>query len=390
MTHQRERIVTSEIVRALSYSPCVGLVGMRQVGKSTLLKRFVATYYSFDDTPFLRRFERETTSVLESAPPVALDEIQKHPPAFDALKFNIDEKKRMGRFMVSGSVRFASRRQIRESLTGRIVVLEIFPLGLAECHEKKAGFFLSEALEGRIETVLSKLEKKSWATPTQISHYLTTGGLPGICFRRDEKVRAELFEQHLDALLSRDIHLVRQTRLSFAQLQALLTAVASQAGLPINISHLARLCGCSVPTVKSSLQAMEGLFLIRSYGKTWVIEDAGLSHHLAPLSHRLTNLWKATYHELRLQYYRSLRNQAAMRPHTTRGGIDVPFFFEFKKGQRLAVMLDAGDWPSEKSLKSVTWLQKRYSNLRAFILTGGTEVRQVSDSCAAIPQSWIY
>lgn len=366
---------------------------MRQVGKSTLLKRFATTYRTFDDDAFLRDFDNEKSILLEHSPgPIALDEIQKYPPAFDALKLSIDRKKRMGRFLVSGSVRFSSRKQIRESLTGRIVLLELFPLSLAECHNRGINPLLKMIHSVTLAKLLETLNRKNWITKTQRDHYLRTGGLPGICFRRDEAVRTELYAQHLDTLLRRDIHLVRQVRLSFTQLRGLLTAVAGLEGLPVNLSHLARLTGCSMPTVKTVLEALEGLFLVRSYGKTWFIEDLGLSHYLRGnfVSEDRISLVRSAYHELRLQYYLHARNDAIMKPYVTRGGIDVPFFFEFKDGTRLAILIDAGESPSEKSLKSVAWLKKRFPRFKALILTATGNGIEISKDCISMPLNWIY
>jgi hypothetical protein len=368
-------------------------MGMRQVGKSTLLRRFAGSYHTFDDETFLRHFDAERSSILEEGgAPVVLDEIQKHPPAFDALKLSIDRKKRMGRFLVSGSVRFASRRQIRESLTGRIVTIEILPLGLSECHERRQNSLLGEIRTSDLGRLLETLRRRRGATPAERAHYLKTGGLPGLCFRRDSKVRQELFEQHLDTLLRRDIHLVRQMRLSFAQLRGIVSAVAARQGLPVNLSELARVAGCSVPTVKTALEALEGLFLVRPFGKSWFLEDVGLATHLAPPAESGSRIGMAreAYYELRLQHAIHLRHEAVMKPYTTRGGIDVPFLFEFKDGSRLAVLIDAGERPSEKSLKSVTWLGKRFSRLKALILTNGDNGRELTKGCASLPFGWIF
>ena len=393
MTHQRTRFAEQILAKSLTYSPCVGLIGMRQVGKSTLLKSFAKSYHTFDDDAFLRQFENEKSTILENGMgPIALDEIQKHPPAFDALKLSIDRKKRMGRFLISGSVRFSARKQIRESLTGRIVTLEIFPLGLAECHERTLNPLLKEIHSVNLPHLFELLKKRKLVTTSERIRYLETGGLPGICFRRDSQVRSELFEQHLDTLLRRDIHLVKQTRLSFEQLRAILTVVAGRQGLAINMSDMARLTGCSMPTIKTALETMSGLFLVRPYGKSWFIEDAGLARHLArsPTNTPRLDMLHAAYYELRLQHALYLRHQAIMKPYLTRGGIDVPFFFEFKDGLRVAILLDAGENPSEKSLKSVTWMKKRFSHLKALILTENGPARILDENIAMLPLNAIF
>lgn len=68
----------------------------------------------------------------------------------------------------------------------------------------------------------------------------------------------------------------------------------------------------------------------------------------------------------------------------------MPFFFEFKDGKKLAVLVDVGESPSEKSLNSVTWMRKRFSGLKALILTGGGDGVEISKDCVAVPLNWIY
>lgn len=391
MAHLRDRHAEAPFQKALSYSPCIGLVGMRQVGKSTLLKKFARTYHTFDDDRFLIGFEKNGHALLESAEyPLALDEIQKYPPAFDMLKLSIDQLKRPGRFLMSGSVRFGMRRQIRESLTGRTVLIELFPFTLAECHRKKMSAFLQNLSFFKGGTLVQKLSKRSWATETQLLYYLQTGGLPGICFRRDLLVQADLMAAHLETLLARDIQLVKKTTLSVPRLMILMTELAKIQGWPVNMAHLSRLVGVSVPTVKTLLEALQALFLIRPYGSTFYLDDAGLSSYLSPVSDRFTrqDMIRLVYLDLRVQIAHSLKHEIRMNPYQTRGGVDIPFLLEFKSGKKIAVMIEEEDRPSNKALKSLTWAKKRFSSLEPMILLRTLKPFETSTGIPCLPWSW--
>lgn len=364
---------------------------MRQVGKSTLLRKFSASHHSFDDEEFLRKFERSAKTYLDQKNiPIALDEVQKFPPAFDALKFSIDSFNRPGRFLISGSVRFSSRRQIRESLTGRIALAELMPLTLAECHERKASVFLDLVLTKSDEGLTRHLKKHAWASETQIMHYLKTGGLPGICFKREETVRWQLLQNHLDTLLGRDIHLIVNTKLTTDKLRRVVSALAREQGLPVSYTKLARLASVSVPTIQNLLFALQGLFLIRSYGKTFYLEDAGLSHalHATGDTFQHLDMVRYLYYELRTQNGLSSKRRQ-IEPFTTRGGMDVPFVVSSGRGHRVAISVDEAEYPSDKSIKSLVWYRKRFPQTRLIVLTRATSARTLVSGVLCLPWTWV-
>jgi len=393
MTHYRSRIIENELKKALAYSPCVGILGMRQVGKSTLLKKYSQRYFSFDDDEFLIRFGVAAKTYLEEMSyPLGLDEVQKYPPAFDALKFAVDSLKKTGRFLLSGSVRFSARKEIRESLTGRIVILEVMPLTLSECHGARVSEFLKKLFHSTDELLLKKIGSAAWATEEQVVHYSKTGGLPGICFRREEAIRLRMLDNHLDTLFGRDIHLIVKTKLSIKKLKDVVAAIAREQGLPISYSTLARLASVSVPTMQSLLVALQGLFLIRSYGKTYFVEDAGLSHFLSPMNNLVDrrDMLRCLYGEFKTQMETQLKFEATLEPFTTRGGIDVPFVGTFKNGERIAIGVEAHDQPSDKTVKSLVWFKKKFPKSRLFILTRGNKTMKLSSGIVCVPWTWAF
>lgn len=370
MTHQRTRFAETEIAKKLSYSPCVGLMGMRQVGKSTLLKQFAKAYHTFDEQSFLLQFQADPQSFLETPQlPLALDEVQKSPMAFDAIKFAVDKKKTPGRFLMSGSVRFASRKQIRESLTGRIALIELLPFTLAECHQKPISTLIDKIATHKIDEVLNSRKRKYWATYSEMTKYLESGGLPGICFRRDATIRAEMFEDHLETLLTRDIHLIRRVELPYPKLRHVLAEIAALDGRDLNMSELAQLVGSSVPTIKNLLQAFEGLFLIRPYGKTYFIQDCGLSYYLSPKQPALdrAGINRLVFHELVAQINYTHRLGIKISPLRTRGGMDVPFLIEYQSGKKLAIFIEEADRATHKVLNSFAALKKKHADVEGIL-----------------------
>src|SRR5687768_3130424 len=137
MPHERKRYLSAGIGHALSYSPLVGIIGQRQVGKTTLLEAFSSEYTTFDRAAVLEQARADADLFLQGRkPPFGIDEAQLCPPLFPALKERVRTHKHKGQFILSGSVRFTSKADIRESLTGRIVSLELLPFTMAEAAEQ--------------------------------------------------------------------------------------------------------------------------------------------------------------------------------------------------------------------------------------------------------------
>src|SRR5258705_7911751 len=104
-----KRGIAARVEAALSDTPVVLLVGARQTGKSTLCRELVArkrvdAYRTLDDIATLESAKRDPTGFIESLPPsVVLDEVQRLPELFLGIKRSVDEDRRPGRFLLTGS-----------------------------------------------------------------------------------------------------------------------------------------------------------------------------------------------------------------------------------------------------------------------------------------------
>ena len=138
MPHMRNRCLVPEIKRQSKYWPVVGLLGLRQCGKSTLLRDLLGInrYSTLDDEDSLDDVSISAKNFLSKlGEPSIIDEAQKAPALFDAIKLQVDIKRKPGRYYLTGSSQFSSKLGIRESLTGRIGLNYIYPFTLAEAHE---------------------------------------------------------------------------------------------------------------------------------------------------------------------------------------------------------------------------------------------------------------
>ena len=262
---------------------------------------------------------------------------------------------------------------------------------LAECHNRSLSTFVAKSLQAAPQNLVTFLEKKSWARETELMRYMLHGGLPGICFSRDDMIRRRYFTAPLDTLLSRDIRLIRKINLSVPTLLHLLKELAAHQGTPVNMTALARQVHSSVPTIIQILRAFEGLFLIRAYGKTFFIEDLGLKNFLVHSDDAMTrqNMIQILFQELRAQINYAATFSASMAPYATRGGVDVPFVISTNQNT-LAIAVDDRDVPTEKSLKSLTWFKKKHKKANVLLLCRCEKAFTTTSGVLCLPWTWVF
>jgi len=118
--------------------PAVALVGPRQSGKTTLAQAFGGHYFDLEQEPERLRLDLEWERIEQSQNLAILDEAQSWPEIFPRLRGAIDrDRKRMGRFMLLGSVAPSLMIRVSESLAGRLSLVELTPLLLVELKRQR-------------------------------------------------------------------------------------------------------------------------------------------------------------------------------------------------------------------------------------------------------------
>jgi hypothetical protein len=237
--------------------PVVVLSGLRQSGKSTLLQNEPTlarghAYRTFDDFATLAAARANPESLLEDA--AILDEVQRCPELLMALKKSVDDKRRPGRFILSGSANLALLGHVSETLAGRAVYFTLHPMTRRELRQTTGRPpFLAKFLN-------SPALPSSKAEPVSEQEVLT-GGLPPVCLGPAEGV-AEWFRGYVQTYVERDVRQLSQiTDLvafrTLAQLAALRTAQV------LVISTLARDTKLNAVTAGRYLDLLEASFLVR-------------------------------------------------------------------------------------------------------------------------------
>jgi predicted AAA+ superfamily ATPase len=380
MPHDRPRYLAPLITRALAHSPIVGVMGQRQVGKTTLLQAASAEYLSFDRASALAQARADAELFLAGRKtPFGIDEAQLCPELFPALKELVRVHRKKGQYLLSGSVRFTSRASIRESLTGRIVSLELLPFTMAEASQLALPSVCASLLCARSAKTLEALASPV-KTSQAFARYLECGGLPGICFFRDAHVREQHFEAHLDTLLNRDLRQVSATTLGYGPLRALLAHLADQQGRPFVLGNAARASQISVVTLKKILYAMEALFLIRTvtalgqHKSTIFLEDQGLATWLrghAPIS--ADDIVRGLYVNLRQEFHYRPELRGKVFQFRTHNGVEVPLAFSSRLGTLGIVPTTSRD-PAAKTLGSAQSFLRRFPGSKVVVAYAGSRV----------------
>lgn len=348
MPHLRERHIQEPFDKLIKFSRIVGILGHRQVGKTTFLEKVSSEYFTMDDEKTLALALKSPQEFIEAtkAKRTGIDECQHVPGLFPAMKVRIGTTNMPGRFILSGSVRFTSRRAIRESLTGRIVNQELLPFVLTEIeHHPNSSFFLTLMQSGRLESSLQQYRPmlSDYATSTKsIEKYLKNGGLPGLFHVREPQTRASLLRDLLETIIDRDIRLIYKTSMPYQQIYDYCRILAEDPMQIVRPTTLKRKIRISEAAQKYLLYALEAVFLLRRIPVKgdprgdlfWFEDQIERQHFTENVSGSIDHSDWVTlvYRNLRAQFSYRVGEIAQYFHYRTRGGAVMPFAISTKEG----------------------------------------------------------
>lgn len=253
------RLAEAPLIEALGDSPVVLIHGPRQCGKTTLA-RLVGEhrgydYFSFDDEVLLASATADPLGFVDRLPDrTILDEVQRVPGLFTAIKTTVDRDRRPGRFLLTGSANVLLVPQLADSLTGRMEILPLHPLSQTELAGHRPGFldvlFEGDFAPGRTERLRSELPER-----------IANGGYPPALTRESARRRAAWYRNYVETLVQRDIRELARIQ-ALDVLPRLLEAAAGQTAHLFNLSDLAGPFRVSRPTVGDYVALLERVFLL--------------------------------------------------------------------------------------------------------------------------------
>jgi len=236
------------------------------------------------ENPDIRIRAREDPNgfLSQHKPPLVIDEIQYVPELLSYIKTKIDENRKPGRWLITGSQNFALMQNITQSLAGRTAILFLLPFSLSErIDNAKNAQNISMLLKNL--NINTHCDKKS-----SLKEVLLRGFYPEISVNR--KVNRNLWcSSYITTYLERDIRNLSNIG-DLNQFERFLISCAVRTGQILNISEVARDIGISVPTAKRWLSLLETghqIYLLYPYSELWTF-----SHSL--MRFQINLLWVST------------------------------------------------------------------------------------------------
>lgn len=259
------RVVETEIDELMSGLAAVALEGPKGVGKTATAERRATTIYRMDDDAQRQLVSASPKVALRAAPPVLIDEWQRLPQVWDAVRRSVDEGASPGRYLLTGSALPADDEvgARPHSGAGRIVSVRMRPMSLAERGLGPTTVSLKELLGGGRPDV-------SGTSPVDLAQYaaeVVASGLPGIRSLQGRARRAQL-DGYLERVVDRDFleagHPVRKPH----ALRRWMTAYAAASATTTTLAKIrdAATSGegqtATKPTIQTYREVLERLYLL--------------------------------------------------------------------------------------------------------------------------------
>lgn len=253
------RYVGPRLTEALADSPVVLIHGPRQCGKTTLARAVGEPlgyeYVTFDDDVARGAAEADPAGFVLDLPERAiLDEVQRVPTLFTAIKASVDRRRKAGRFLLTGSANVLLVPTLADSLAGRMEVLRLHPLAQGELARQAPGF-LDRLFSGSFKM------RRTERLGAELAARIVAGGYPAALQRASERRRSTWYRDFMDALVQRDVRDLARIA-SLDALPRLLALVAGQTARLLNVTDLAAPFQLSRPTIRDYITLLERVFLV--------------------------------------------------------------------------------------------------------------------------------
>lgn len=243
---------------ALRDTRVVAIIGPRQSGKTTLARRFERqgrSYVTLDDPATLAAARSDPVAFIRDLDRVIIDEVQRAPSVLLAIKRTVDEDRRPGRFLLTGSADLSTIATVRESLAGRIETIPLLPLSRSELLRRKRIQFITSLFRGEVP------QPAEAVSPDRLVQLVASGGYPEALARRTERRRQDWYRAYIESIVERDVPEIASLARP-NQIPRLLQFAAQLAGSLVNLSEIGRSVALDHKTTDSYLRVLEQLFLV--------------------------------------------------------------------------------------------------------------------------------
>jgi predicted AAA+ superfamily ATPase len=253
------RFAKARLKEALADTPVILIHGPRQSGKTTLARSLERAgsykYITFDNDVARGAAEADPTGfIADLGEKTILDEVQRVPGIFTAIKTVVDRDRSPGRFLLTGSANVLLLPKLADSLAGRMEIIRLHPLSESEI-EGKQSTFLDDLFEGTFKRASKP------RLGDNLLERIAKGGYPVAVSRSTQARRSTWYRDYVEAIVQRDVRDMARIA-SLDALTRLMSLTASQTARLLNVSDLSAPFQLSRPTIRDYVTLLERVFLL--------------------------------------------------------------------------------------------------------------------------------
>lgn len=393
------------VADALADTRVVAVNGARQAGKSTLARLAAVgspnpLFRLLDDPSTLRAAQDDPVTFVEHDGLLVVDEVQRAPELFRAIKLVVDADPRPGRFLLTGSARILALRDLPDALPGRMQTVELWPFSQGEIDGEADRFVDAAFARGPALVHGSTLRRRDYLDR------VVRGGYPE-AVRRTPRRRAAFFESYVSTLIERDV-----TELASIErrgdLRRLLALLAGRSGGLLVPGALSTQSGVPRTTLTRYLELLSAVFLIkqipawtagatgRAIGtpKLTYVDSGVACHLLGQDSVRLGEPGSAAGPMIENFVLSELARQlswsderASLHHYRTKDGVEVDAILEAADGRVIGVEVKAGATVRGEDLAGLRHLADRLGDrfVAGYVLYTGQQTLPFGDRLRALP-----
>lgn len=404
-----KRHIKSDLKKALLRSPVVILNGARQVGKSTLaleiqLEDPQYTYLTLDDDIVYLAAKTDPMGFIAGLQkPAIIDEVQRVPEIFRAIKRDVDLHRKPGRYLLTGSANPLLIPKLGDSLAGRMEVINLMPLSQGEILGIEEQF---------IDRLFNKqLVNAPLLTKEQLYDKALVGGYPSIQ-NTTQETRQRWMQAYINSVLYRDIKDLAQIE-KLTQLPNILKVLATRAGNLLNVAEISRELKMVDKTLHRYIALLETIFLI-SIQLPWsnntttrfikspkvYLVDSGLLAFLFNVNEEnIAQEDNARGKIIENFVVGELQKQATWSSHwpklyhyRTSSGDEVDVVLEDKSGKIIGIEVKGSTQVTPNDFKGMRSLQEKAGNkfIMGVVLYAGSQIVPFGETLFAMPISSLW
>jgi predicted AAA+ superfamily ATPase len=411
-----KRHLSPLLLESLHHFPVVLLTGARQVGKSTLVQSlssgvWSAVYQTLDNRNVLDAALTDPDGFLSAhSGPLVLDEVQRAPDLLRAIKFLVDQDRKPGRFLLTGSANLLTLKKVSETLAGRVGLHELYPFSASELSRRPH----PPALFDRLFKLKKAEDFCRFPKPHKklnLAHCVLLGGYPQPSLSAKPLFRSQWFEAYRKTYIERDVQeLSAIERLS--DFGRLMMVAASRTGQIFNASDLGREIGLPYATLHRYLSILEQTYqiffvppffasmskrLMKSPKLYWI--DTGMACHLLGIGNEESLRQSQKFGALVESWVAlELKKLIALQPWPltlhgwrTRTGQEVDFLLEYSN-QFIGIEVKSGKRIDPATFSHFKLLKESLKDrlLMSIVLYDGEEILPMASDVVAVPYSVFF